>query len=164
MRLAVLKERRAGETRVAATPETAKKLIALGCTVAIEAGAGLAAGFIDQAYADAGAEICQDAATTLFGAGVVLKVRAPLAAGEGEVDELSLIHRGALLIGTLEAGANPGRAEAYAAAGLEACAMELAAPHAPARRAWTCSRARPTWPAIALSSRGRAPMTVASRC
>ena len=126
MRLAVLKERRDGETRVAATPETAKKLAALGCQVAVETGAGLAAGFIDQAYAEAGAEICQDAATTLFGAGVVLKVRAPLAAGEGEVDELSLIHRGALLVGTLEAGANPGRAEAYAAAGLEACAMELA--------------------------------------
>ncbi|MBC7432910.1 MAG: Re/Si-specific NAD(P)(+) transhydrogenase subunit alpha [Rubritepida sp.] len=126
MRLAVLKERRDGETRVAATPETAKKLAALGCQVAVETGAGLIAGFTDQAYAEAGAEICQDAATTLFGAGVVLKVRAPLAAGEGEVDELSLIHRGALLVGTLEAGANPGRAEAYAAAGIEACAMELA--------------------------------------
>ncbi|NDG49107.1 MAG: Re/Si-specific NAD(P)(+) transhydrogenase subunit alpha [Rhodospirillales bacterium] len=125
MRLAVLKERRAGETRVAATPETAKKLAALGCHVAVEAGAGLASGFTDAAYAEAGTEICADAATTLFGAGVVLKVRAPLAAGEGEVDELALMHRGALLVGTLEAGANPGRAEAYAAMGIEACAMEL---------------------------------------
>jgi NAD(P) transhydrogenase subunit alpha len=125
MRLAVLKERRAGETRVAATPETAKKLAALGCHVAVEAGAGLASGFTDAAYAEAGAEICADAAATLFGAGVVLKVRAPLGAGEGEVDELALMHRGALLVGTLEAGANPGRAEAYAAMGLEACAMEL---------------------------------------
>ena len=126
MRLAVLKERRGGETRVAATPETAKKLAALGCQVAVESGAGVAAGFTDAAYAEAGAEVCADAAATLFGAGVVLKVRAPLGTGEGEVDELALIHRGALLVGTLEAGANPGRAEAYAAAGLEACAMELA--------------------------------------
>lgn len=125
MRLAVLKERRAGETRVAATPETAKKLAALGCKVAVEAGAGLTSGFTDAAYAEAGAEICADAATTLFGAGVVLKVRAPLGAGEGEIDELALIHQGALLVGTLEAGANPGRAEAYAKLGIEACAMEL---------------------------------------
>lgn len=125
MRLAVLKERRGGETRVAATPETVKKLIALGCTVSVEAGAGLASGFVDSAYAEAGAEIASDAGTALFGAGIVLKVRAPLGTGEGEVDELALIHRGALLVGTLEAGANPGRAEAYAAAGLEACAMEL---------------------------------------
>lgn len=125
MRLAVLKERRAGETRVAATPETAKKFSALGCKVAIEAGAGLASGFTDAAYAEAGAEICPDAAATLFGAGVVLKVRAPLGMGEGEVDELALMHRGVLLIGTLEAGANPGRAQAYADLGIEACAMEL---------------------------------------
>jgi NAD(P) transhydrogenase subunit alpha len=125
MRLAVLKERRSGETRVAATPETAKKLAALGCKVAVEAGAGLASGFTDAAYAEAGAEICADAAAALFGAGVVLKVRAPLGAGEGEVDELALMARGALLVGTLEAGANPGRAEAYAALGIEACAMEL---------------------------------------
>ncbi len=125
MRLAVLKERRAGETRVAATPETAKKLAALGCKVAVEAGAGLTSGFTDAAYAEAGAEICADAATTLFGAGVVLKVRAPLGAGEGEIDELALIHQGALLVGTLEAGAYPGRAEAYAKLGIEACAMEL---------------------------------------
>lgn len=126
MRLAVLKERRGGETRVAATPETAKKLAALGCKVAIEAGAGLASGYPDQLYADAGAEIAADAATALFGAGIVLKVRAPLAAGEGEIDELALMHRGALLVGTLEAMANPDRAAALAAAGIDACSMELA--------------------------------------
>ncbi|RVT92021.1 Re/Si-specific NAD(P)(+) transhydrogenase subunit alpha [Rhodovarius crocodyli] len=125
MRLAVLKERRAGETRVAATPETAKKLAALGCSVAIEAGAGAAAGYPDQLYADAGAEIAPDAEAALFGAGIVLKVRAPLGTGEGEIDELSLIHRGALLIGTLEAIANPERARAIASVGVDACSMEL---------------------------------------
>ncbi|WP_160122611.1 Re/Si-specific NAD(P)(+) transhydrogenase subunit alpha [Rhodovarius lipocyclicus] len=125
MRLAVLKERRAGETRVAATPETAKKLAALGCTVAIETGAGLAAGYPDQLYADAGAEIAPDAGSALFGAGIVLKVRAPLGTGEGPIDELALFHRGALLIGTLEALPNPGRAHALASVGVDACSMEL---------------------------------------
>ena len=57
MRLAVLKERRPAETRVAATPETVKKFIALGCTVAVEAGAGLASGIPDADYAAAGAEV-----------------------------------------------------------------------------------------------------------
>jgi NAD(P) transhydrogenase subunit alpha len=126
MRLAVLKERRAGETRVAATPETVKKFLALGVeAVAVEAGAGLGSGYPDALYAEAGATVAPDAATALAGAGIVLKVRAPLAAGEGEVDELSLIPRGALLVGTLEALGNPDRAKAYAGAGIEACSMEL---------------------------------------
>ncbi|MXP62253.1 Re/Si-specific NAD(P)(+) transhydrogenase subunit alpha [Roseomonas sp. M0104] len=125
MRLAVLKERRAGETRVAATPETVKKLAALGLSVAVESGAGLAAGFPDAAYREAGAEIASDAAGALAGAKIVLKVRAPLGRGEGPVDELGLIPRGALLIGTLEAVGNPSRAQSYAEAGLEACSMEL---------------------------------------
>ncbi|MCB4823839.1 Re/Si-specific NAD(P)(+) transhydrogenase subunit alpha [Roseicella aerolata] len=123
MRLAVLKERRPAETRVAATPETAKKFIGLGCTVAVEAGAGLASGIPDAEYAAAGAEIARDAAAALKGAGIVLKIRAPLAAGEGAVDELSLIPRGALLLGQLQA--DEAQANAYAKAGIEAGAMEL---------------------------------------
>lgn len=123
MRVAVLRERRAAETRVAATPETVKKLKGMGCDVAVEAGAGLASGIPDAAFGEAGAEIAPDAAAALAGAGIVLKVRAPLAAGEGEVDELALIPRGALLLGTL--GADPGAAARYAAAGVDAAAMEL---------------------------------------
>jgi NAD(P) transhydrogenase subunit alpha len=126
MRLAVLKERRAGETRVAATPETVKKYIALGLDVAVESGAGQESGFTDAAYREAGAELAADAAATLAGARIVLKVRAPLSKGEGSVDELSLIPRGALLIGTLEATGTPARATAYAGAGIEAASMELA--------------------------------------
>ena len=98
MRLAVLKERRPAETRVAATPETVKKFIALGCSVAVETGAGLASGIPDAEYAAAGAEVAPDAAAALNGAGIVLKIRAPLGTGEGAVDELSLIPRGALLL------------------------------------------------------------------
>ncbi len=117
MRLAVLKERRSGETRVAATPETAKKLVGMGLEVAVEAGAGLASGLTDEAYAEAGASVVADAAAALAGAGIVLTVRAP------EDDELAAIPRGALLIGTL--GADAEAAGRYAEAGIEACSMEL---------------------------------------
>ena len=123
MKVAVLRERRAGETRVAATPETVKKLAGMGCAVAVEAGAGLASGIPDAAYAEAGAEVVADPAAALSGAGIVLKVRSPLAAGEGEVDELALIPRGALLIGIL--GADEAAARAYAERGVDAAAMEL---------------------------------------
>jgi NAD(P) transhydrogenase subunit alpha len=117
MRVAVLRERRAAETRVAATPETVKKLIGLGNSVAVEAGAGLASGIPDSAYAEAGAEIAAGPGAALAGAGIVLAVRAPEAA------ELAQIPRGALLIGTLQADA--GAAKAYAEAGIDACSMEL---------------------------------------
>ena len=113
MRLAVLKERMAGEARVAATPETVKKLAAMGLAVAVEAGAGLASGFPDADYAAAGAEIAADAESALAGAGIVFAVRAPEAA----------LPRGAVLIGTL--GADAAAAQAFAAAGIEAHAMEL---------------------------------------
>ncbi|HYZ34891.1 MAG TPA: Re/Si-specific NAD(P)(+) transhydrogenase subunit alpha [Crenalkalicoccus sp.] len=123
MRLAVLKERRAGETRVAATAETVRKLIGLGLDVAVETGAGVRSGVTDPAYREAGATIAPDAGATLAGAGIVFKVRAPLAAGEGEMDELSAIPAGALLAGELRADA--ARAQDYAARGIEAVAMEL---------------------------------------
>ncbi|NKC34160.1 NAD(P) transhydrogenase subunit alpha [Roseomonas sp. BU-1] len=123
MRVAVLRERRGGETRVAATPETVKKLLALGCTAAVETGAGLASGYPDVLYAEAGAEIAPDVGAALANAGLVLKVRAPLGTGEGEVDELALIPRGAILVGTL--AATRAMAEVYAQLGIEACSMEL---------------------------------------
>jgi NAD(P) transhydrogenase subunit alpha len=123
MRLAVLKERRPAENRVAATPETVKKFIALGLTVAVEAGAGLTAGIPDAEYGAAGAEIALDAAAALQGAGIVLKVRAPLGSGEGAIDELLLIPRGALVLGQLQA--TPEMAATYAQLGIDAGAMEL---------------------------------------
>lgn len=117
MKLAVLKERRNGETRVAATPETVKKYIGMGLEVAVENGAGLASGITDAAYAEAGAALAASAAEALAGAGIVLKVRAPTD------DEFAAIGKGALLIGTL--GADADAAGRYAAAGIEACSMEL---------------------------------------
>ena len=92
MRLAVLKERRAFETRVAATPESVKRLIGLGLTVAIEAGAGADAAIPDAEFAGAGAEIAPDAAAALAGAGIVFAVQVP------EPAQRSLIPRGALLV------------------------------------------------------------------
>ena len=118
MRLAVLKERRPFETRVAATPETVRKFLALGvASVAVETGAGLAAGIPDQEFQAAGAEIAPDPAAALAGAGIVLKVRAPME------EELAAIPAGALLVGELRA--DEAAARAYAARGIEACAMEL---------------------------------------
>jgi NAD(P) transhydrogenase subunit alpha len=117
MRVAVLRERRAAETRVAATPETVKKLLGMGCTVAVETGAGAHSGIPDAAFKEAGAEIAADPAAALAGADIVLTVRAP------EAEELGKIPRGALLIGTLQADAEAARA--YAAGGIDACSMEL---------------------------------------
>ena len=80
MRIAVLAETDKAEPRVAATPETVKKFIGLGAEVAVQSGAGAASAISDADYAGAGAVIGPDAATTLTGADVVLRVRRPAAA------------------------------------------------------------------------------------
>ena len=77
MKVAVLREDPAQEPRVAATPETVKKLIAAGATVAVENGAGAASGLADQKYRDVGAEIAGSAQDALRDVDLVLKVRRP---------------------------------------------------------------------------------------
>ena len=119
MRLAVLKERRVAETRVAATPDTVKRMIGLGLTVAIEAGAGATAAIPDAEFAAAGAEIAPDAASALAGAGIVFAVQAPTP------EQRALIPRGALLICTAGAFADPELVPSLAAAGIDTAAMEL---------------------------------------
>ncbi|MGH7043342.1 MAG: Re/Si-specific NAD(P)(+) transhydrogenase subunit alpha [Acetobacteraceae bacterium] len=119
MRLAVLKERRAHETRVAVTADTVKRLIALGLTVAVETGAGAGASLPDGELAAAGAEIAPDAAAALAGAGVVFAVQAP------EADIRALVPRGALLVCTANAFADPSLIPALADAGIDTAAMEL---------------------------------------
>jgi NAD(P) transhydrogenase subunit alpha len=119
MRLAVLKERRADETRVAATPETVRKLVALGLQVAVQAGAGQGASIPDSDFVDAGAEITQDAAATLSGAGVVFAVQTP------DAEERALIPRGALLVCISGALADRDVVADLAQAGIDAAAMEL---------------------------------------
>ena len=119
MRLAVLKERRADETRVAATPETVRKLVALGVQVAVEAGAGHGASIPDADFTAAGAEVAADAKATLANAGVVFAVQTP------EQAELALIPRGALLVCISGALANRDVVPALAQAGIDNAAMEL---------------------------------------
>ncbi len=119
MRLAVLKERRAAETRVAATPDTVKKLIGLGLTVAVEAGAGANAALSDSDFAAAGAEIASDAAAALAGAGIVFAVQTPGA------EERALIPRGALLVCIAGAFADADLVPSLASAGIDTAAMEL---------------------------------------
>src|ERR1700733_3820953 len=119
MRLAVLKERRAAETRVAATPDTIKKLIGLGLTVAVEAGAGATASISDAEFAAAGAEIAPDPAALLAAAGIVFAVQMPSA------EQRALIPRGALLVCIAGAFADPDLVSGLAAAGIDAAAMEL---------------------------------------
>ncbi len=119
MRLAVLKERRVPEARVAATPDTVKRLIGLGLTVAVETGAGAATSIPDADFAAAGAEIAADPAAALAGAGVVLAVQAPLPA------ERALIERGALLICIAGAFTDAELVPSLAAAGIDTAAMEL---------------------------------------
>ncbi|MCP5395840.1 MAG: NAD(P) transhydrogenase subunit alpha [Sphingomonadaceae bacterium] len=118
MRIAALKERAAGETRVALTPETAKKFIALGATVAVEEGAGEMAAIPDAAYAEAGAEVLP-AAKAVAGADIVLGVQAP------GLDTLKGANPGAWVAATFDPFIQRDRVDAYAKAGLEALAMEF---------------------------------------
>jgi NAD(P) transhydrogenase subunit alpha len=129
MKVAVVKERRAFEHRVAASPDTVRRMIGMGLEVVVESGAGEGAWFSDAAFAEAGASIAADQATALSDADIVLKVQRPLIGGEGGpeggIDELALFKRGAVLIGLLQPAQNPADAEAYAVAGIAAFAMEL---------------------------------------
>ncbi len=119
MRLAVLKERAAGEARVAASPDTVKKLLALGLTVAVEAGAGLGAAITDEEFRAAGAEIATDAAAALSGAGILFAVQAPGA------EVRALMPRGILLVCTMNVFGNPELPGELAAAGIDGVAMEM---------------------------------------
>lgn len=118
MKIAVLKETAPGERRVAATAETVKKFVALGATVAVEAGAGESASVADSDYAAAGAAVAPRE-SLLAGADILLGVQGP------DPDSLA----GAAAEAWLVAGLNPfgdrARVDRYAALGLEALAMEL---------------------------------------
>ena len=125
MKISIAKERRAQERRVAATPDTAKRLVGMGLEVVVESGAGAGTSFPDSAYEAAGAKIARDAAAALGAGDIVLKVQRPLRQGEGAVDELALMKRGAVLVGLLQPLQQRADVEAYAKAGLSAFAMEL---------------------------------------
>jgi len=117
-RIAVLRERASGETRVSATPETVRKLIGLGAQLAVESGAGLSASIADADYLAAGAEV-GPAEQVLAGADIVFGIQGPDPALLGPV------HPGAWIVAGLDPFGQRARVEGYAAAGLEALAMEF---------------------------------------
>ncbi|UYN97204.1 MAG: Re/Si-specific NAD(P)(+) transhydrogenase subunit alpha [Enhydrobacter sp.] len=124
MKIAILKERRPHETRVAATPDTVKKLKALGAEVTIESGAGTAAAYTDRAYMEAGASIVPDAATAVAAGDIVFKIQRPMMADEG-LDELGLLRQGQMLMSPLGALTNKELVQALAARGVTTFALEL---------------------------------------
>ncbi|MFY8193571.1 MAG: NAD(P) transhydrogenase subunit alpha [Novosphingobium sp.] len=116
MKIAVLRERATGESRVSASPETVKKFIALGATVAVESGAGITASISDDDYRAAGAEVADNA---VQGADIVLGVQGP------EPELLAGTNPGAWIVAGLNPFGKRARVDAYAAAGFEALAMEF---------------------------------------
>ena len=118
MKIAVLRETAPGERRVAATPETVKKFIGLGATVAVEEGAGLGASIADAAYAEAGASVSARSAI-LQDADILLGVAGPAP------ESLAGVKPGAWLAAGLNPFGERARVDAYAQAGVEALAMEF---------------------------------------
>ncbi|WP_309704102.1 MULTISPECIES: NAD(P) transhydrogenase subunit alpha [unclassified Sphingomonas] len=118
MHIAVLRETAGDESRVAATPETVRKLTALGATLAVERGAGQAAGIADSDYEQAGATVAERG-EVLAGAGIVLAVQAP------EVEGLRGVGQGAWVVAAFDPFRRHETVAGYAAAGLEALAMDL---------------------------------------
>ncbi len=118
MRIAVLKERAPGESRVALTPETAKKFIALGAGVAVEEGAGLGASISDDDFAQAGAEVLPGP-KAVENADIVMGVQAP------DVSALEGAKPGAWVAATFDPFRERDRVDAYAKGGFEALAMEF---------------------------------------
>ncbi|MFF5324677.1 Re/Si-specific NAD(P)(+) transhydrogenase subunit alpha [Janibacter hoylei] len=116
MRLGVPKESKRGETRVAATPKTVEQLIKLGYDVVVEAGAGEASAYPDEAYVDAGATL--EPAEQVWASDVVAKVNAP------SDEEVPLLRSGAILASLLAPALNPDKVEALRAQGVTALAMD----------------------------------------
>ncbi len=119
MRIAILDETGAGEPRVAATSETVKKLIALGASVAVQAGAGASAGASDQEYEAAGASIAKDAGEALAGSDILLKVRRPVAS------EIAALKPGALAFAIMDPWGHEADLKAMAEARIASFSMEL---------------------------------------
>jgi len=118
VKIAVLKESAAGETRVAASPETVKKFIALGSSVAVEKGAGLSASIADADYETAGATL-GTAAATIKDADIILGVQGP------DPKAIKAAAKGAWIVAGLDPFGQRSRIDAYAEGGFEALAMEF---------------------------------------
>ena len=119
MRIAIITETDPVETRVAASAETVKKLVALGATIAVQSGAGTQSGMTDDDFAAVGATIAKTAKDALKDAEIVLKVRRPSSA------EIKLIKKGALVLAIMDPYDSAEALAAMAAAGLTTFSMEL---------------------------------------
>jgi len=126
MKIGIPKERRPGEARVAASPDTVKKLIDLGFEVAVEKGAGVGSSMPDEAYKTAGATIAASAKAALGDADIVLKVQSPIVEKkDGGTDEVALMKKGALLACLMAPYADREPVDACARQGVVAFAMEF---------------------------------------
>ncbi|MBT6442394.1 MAG: Re/Si-specific NAD(P)(+) transhydrogenase subunit alpha [Alphaproteobacteria bacterium] len=125
MKIGIPKEIRPGETRVAASSDAVKKLIAMGAEVVVETGAGAGASLADDVFTDVGATIGPDAAAVYGAADLVLKVQRPMTAAEGGVDEAAMMKSGATLVGLLAPLFNQEQVNDYASRGITAFSMEL---------------------------------------
>ena len=125
MKIAIAKERRPHERRVAATPDTIKRYLQWGFDVAVESGAGEAASISDAAYREAGATVGTTRAEVFAGADIVLKVQRPRTRTDGGEDGLSEIPEGAYLIALHNPYGDPVGVEDYAGRNIVAFAMEM---------------------------------------
>jgi NAD(P) transhydrogenase subunit alpha len=119
MKIAIVRERADGETRVAATPETVQKLIGLGASISIEAGAGATARFPDAEYQKAGATVTPTAAEAVKDAEIVLTVRRPT------VDILAGAAKGVLVVGSMDPYGHEKDIDALGKTGATLVAMEF---------------------------------------
>ena len=118
MQIGIAAEITAGETRVAATPETVKKFVGMGYQVLVQSGAGRAASYFDAAYSEAGAEVLSDVAALYDRCELLLKVQAPTA------EEAAQMRPGTIVVGMFAPATNP-HLEVYAKHALTCVAMEL---------------------------------------
>ncbi|NDF13131.1 MAG: Re/Si-specific NAD(P)(+) transhydrogenase subunit alpha, partial [Proteobacteria bacterium] len=124
MKLGIVKERISGENRVAASPETVKKYISLGFSVAVEKGAGLASSISDKEFEAAGAAISSDISEVISDADIVLKVQPPFLPEEDAV-EVDGMKRGGFLVSLLNPYDNKTGIAALAKHEINAFGMEL---------------------------------------
>ena len=128
MQIGIIKERRLDEKRVAATPDTVKRFIAMGLQVNIEKGAGITAGITDDEYREAGANIFDDASRVLENADIVLKVNKPIGPNDKDVsklDEVKLLKSGSILVSLMEPYTDRGLIDLIAKQNITCFALEL---------------------------------------
>ena len=124
MKISIPKENRKGETRVAASPEVVRKFVSMGFSVTIESGAGLNAGFTDEIFKDAGAEIATDTKSTLEDADLVFKIQRLMTSNDS-MNEISMCKKDSMILSHMSALSTKKDSEEYAKASLTTFAMDL---------------------------------------